>query len=87
MWGYELVQALDVPVLLMVEQHVEVVSFLRSSLPAVPEQVIEVFSPPFYFFEQNADIPVPRGRGARGGRSSRFSPRTVFSRVFPGADR
>ena len=40
--GFELVQALDVPVLQMVEQHVEVLSFLRSSLPAVPEQVIEV---------------------------------------------
>ena len=40
--GCELVQALDVPVLQMVEQHVEVLSFLRSSLPAVPEKVIEV---------------------------------------------
>ena len=40
--GYELVQALAVPVLQMVEQHVEVLSFLRSSLPAVAEQVIEV---------------------------------------------
>ena len=40
--GYELVQALDVLVLQMVEQHVEMLSFLRSSLPAVPEQVIEV---------------------------------------------
>ena len=84
---YELVQALDVPVLQMVEQHVEVLSFLRSSLPAVPEHVIEVpilslpvcavlravllepqmveqlveVPTPFYIFEQNADIPVPRG--------------------------
>ena len=40
--GYELVQALDVPVLQVVQQHVEVLSFLRSSLPAVHEQVIEV---------------------------------------------
>ena len=35
-------QALAVPVLQMVEQHVEVLSFLRSYLPAVAEQVIEV---------------------------------------------
>ena len=35
-------QALAVPVLQMVEQHVEVLSFLHSSLPAVAEQVIEV---------------------------------------------
>ena len=40
--GYELVQALAVPVLHMVEQPVEVFSFIRSSLPAVAEQVIEV---------------------------------------------
>ena len=40
--GFELVQALAVPVVQMVEQHVEVLSFLRSSLPAVAEQVIEV---------------------------------------------
>ena len=77
-----------------------------NSLPAVPEQVIEVpilsipvcavqravplepqmaeqlleVPTPFYFFEQNADIPVPRGRGARGGLQG-------FSSVFPGADR
>ena len=40
--GYELVQALSVPVLQMVEQHVEVLNFLCSYLPAVAEQVIEV---------------------------------------------
>ena len=40
--GYELVLALDVPVLQMVEQPVEVVSFFRKSLPLVAEQVIEV---------------------------------------------
>ena len=40
--GYELVQALAVPVLQMVEQRVEVLSFPRSSLPAVAEQVTEV---------------------------------------------
>ena len=40
--GYELVQALAVPVPQMVEQHVDVLSFLGSSLPAVAEQVIEV---------------------------------------------
>ena len=40
--GFELVQALAVPVLQMVEQHVEVLSFLSSCLLAVAEQVIEV---------------------------------------------
>ena len=35
-------QALDVPVLQMVEQPVEVDTFFRLSLPVVPEQVIEV---------------------------------------------
>ena len=40
--GFELVQALDVPVLQMVEQPVEVDTFFRLSLPAVVEQVIEV---------------------------------------------
>ena len=40
--GHELVLALDVPVLQMVEQPVEVVSFFRNSLPLVAEQVIEV---------------------------------------------
>ena len=40
--AYGATQALAVPVLQMVEQHVEVLSFLRSSLPAVAEQVIEV---------------------------------------------
>ena len=40
--GFELVQALNVPVLQMVEQPVEVVSFFRNSLPLVAEQVIEV---------------------------------------------
>ena len=39
---FELVQALDVPVLQMVEQPVEVDTFFRLSLPAVAEQVIEV---------------------------------------------
>ena len=40
--GFELVQALDVPVLQMVEQPVDVDSFFRISVPAVAEQVIEV---------------------------------------------
>ena len=40
--GYEFVQVLAVPVLQMVAQPVEVLSFLRSSLPVVAEQVIEV---------------------------------------------
>ena len=40
--GFELVQALDVPVLQMVEQPVEVDSFFRNFVPAVAEQVIEV---------------------------------------------
>ena len=40
--GFELVQALDVPVLQMVEQPVEVDTFFRLSLPSVVEQVIEV---------------------------------------------
>ena len=40
--GHELVLALDVPVLQMVEQPAEVVSFFRNSLPLVAEQVIEV---------------------------------------------
>ena len=35
--GFELVHALDVPVLQMVEQPLEVLSFLRSSLPVVAE--------------------------------------------------
>ena len=39
---FELVQALDVPVLQMVEQPVDVHSFFRISVPAVSEQVIEV---------------------------------------------
>ena len=39
---FELVQALDVPVLQMVEQPVEVDSFFRNVVPAVAEQVIEV---------------------------------------------
>ena len=39
---FELVQALDVPVLQMVEQPVDVDSFFRISVPAVDEQVIEV---------------------------------------------
>ena len=39
---FELVQALDVPVLQMVEQPVEVDSFFRNFVPAVAEQVIEV---------------------------------------------
>ena len=39
---FELVQALDVPVLQMVEQPVDVHSFFRLSLPSVVEQVIEV---------------------------------------------
>ena len=96
--GFELVQALDVPVLQMVEQPVEVLSFLRSSLSAVPEQVIEVpilsllvcavqravplepqmaeqlveVPTPFFFFEQNADIPVPHRLG--GHRLQGFHP-------------
>ena len=40
--GFELVQALDVPVLQMVEQPEEVDSFFRNFVPAVAEQVIEV---------------------------------------------
>ena len=40
--GFELVRALDVPVLQMVEQPVEVDSFFRNFVPAVAEQVIEV---------------------------------------------
>ena len=40
--GFELVLALDVPVLQMVEQLVEVDTFFRFSLPAVVEQVIDV---------------------------------------------
>ena len=40
--GFELLQALDVPVLQMVEQPVEVDSFFRNFVPAVAEQVIEV---------------------------------------------
>ena len=40
--GFELVLALDVPVLQMVEQPVEVDTFFRLSLPAVVVQVIEV---------------------------------------------
>ena len=40
--GFALVQALNVPVLQVVEQSVEVVSFFRNSLPLVAEQVIEV---------------------------------------------
>ena len=40
--GFELMQALDVPVLQMVEQPVDVDSFFRISIPAVSEQVIEV---------------------------------------------
>ena len=40
--GFELVQALSVPVLQVVEQPVEVVSFFRNSLLVVAEQVIEV---------------------------------------------
>ena len=40
--GFELVLALDVPVLQMVEQPVEVDTFFRLSLPAVVEQVIDV---------------------------------------------
>ena len=40
--GFELVQALDVPVLQMVGQPVEVDSFFRNFVPAVAEQVIEV---------------------------------------------
>ena len=39
---FELVQALDVPMLQMVEQPVEVDSFFRNFVPAVAEQVIEV---------------------------------------------
>ena len=39
---FELVQALDVPVLQMVEQPMEVDSFFRNFVPAVAEQVIEV---------------------------------------------
>ena len=39
---FELEQALDVPVLQMVEQPVDVHSFFRISVPAVAEQVIEV---------------------------------------------
>ena len=39
---FELVQALDVPVLQMVEQTMEVDSFFRIFVPAVAEQVIEV---------------------------------------------
>ena len=40
--GFELLQALDVPVLQLVEQPVEVATFFRLSLPAVAEQVIDV---------------------------------------------
>ena len=40
--GFELLQALDVPVLQLVEQPVEVDTFFRLSLPAVAEQVIDV---------------------------------------------
>ena len=40
--GFELVQALNVHVLQMVEQPVEEVSFFRNSLPLVAEHVIEV---------------------------------------------
>ena len=92
----------------MVEQHVEVLSFLAASLPAVPEQVIEVpilslpvcavqravplepqmaeqlleVPTPFYIFEQNADIPVPRNRGARGGLQG-FHPEQGSAASFP----
>ena len=40
--GFELLQALDVPVLQLVEQPVDVESFFRISVPAVAEQVIDV---------------------------------------------
>ena len=40
--GFELLQALDVPVLQLVEQPVDVESFFRTSVPAVAEQVIDV---------------------------------------------
>ena len=108
--GHGLVQALDVPVLQMVEQHVEVLSFFHSSLLAVPGQVIEVpilslpvcavqraillqpqmaeqlleVPTPFHIFEQNADSSAWSWCSRR---SSRFSSRTGFSSVFPGADR
>ena len=39
---FELVQALDVPMVQMVEQLLEVDSFFRNFVPAVAEQVIEV---------------------------------------------
>ena len=97
--GYELVQALDAPVLQMEEQLPNVLQFFVTSVPAVAEQVINVpeishdrtqqrltdslrqpqtaeqlvevptivsYSSLQGIEEQNADIPVPPGRGGSG---------------------
>ena len=45
------------------------------------EQLVEVPTP-FYIFEQNADIPVPRRRGARGGLQG-FLPEQRSAASFP----
>ena len=96
--GYELVQALDAPVLQMEEQFPNVLQFFVTSVPAFAEQVINVpkishdrtqqrlidslrpqkaeqlvevptivsYSKLQGIVEQNADIPVPPGRGGSG---------------------
>ena len=59
--GFELLQALDVPVLQLVEQPVDVESFFRISVPAVAEQVIEVPNLAFPILAvQRAALPEPQ---------------------------
>ena len=58
--GFELLQALDVPVLQLVEQPVDVESFFRISVPAVAEQVIDVPKLAFPILAvQRAALPEP----------------------------
>ena len=59
--GFELLQALDVPVLQLVEQPVDVESFFRISVPAVAEQVIDVPKLAFPILAvQRAALPEPQ---------------------------
>ena len=69
---FELVPALDVPVLQMVEQPEEVDSFFRNFVPAVAEQVIEVpkLGPPDGFLAAFVSSGTAAG-GTVGGSADR----------------
>ena len=95
--GNELVQALDVPVLQMVEQLPDVHHFFATCLPVVAEQVIDVptiiaggtaggsaddpLTPSFLRMLQNVDTPAPHGSGGASEGLRGFLPGHVEQTV------